>query len=115
VGDPFFVGQELIVVLAVSLKQVLAISDLNNHGVEFIRVDPGREPGNAIDFDYQLPILALRRRVNLEPKSVKGLFVAKTDDGDDAVEIGVRHGSAGCKHMPRLDKSSVSFKAHAEL
>jgi hypothetical protein len=42
VGDLFFVGQKLIDVLAVSLKQILTILDSNDLGVEFICVGRGK-------------------------------------------------------------------------
>ena len=59
--DALFVGQELIDVFAVSLEQVLTILDSNHHGIEFIRTEPNKETGRAIEFDQQLPILAQGR------------------------------------------------------
>ena len=70
--NPFFICQELIDVLAVSPKQILAVLDSHHHGVEFIRMERKKGKGKAIEFHRQLPISALQRRVNLEPKSVIG-------------------------------------------
>ena len=47
--------------LAVSLEQIVAILDSNDHGVEFIGVDPKKGPGGVIEFEHQLPILAQGR------------------------------------------------------
>ena len=80
--DPFFICQELIDVLAVSPKQILAVLDSHHHGVEFIRMERKKGKGKAIEFHPQLPISALQRRVNLEPKSVtRGFAVMKLGYG----------------------------------
>ena len=53
--NPFFVCQELIDVLAVSPKEVLAIPYSNNHGVEFIRIERKEETGKADEIAQVLP------------------------------------------------------------
>jgi hypothetical protein len=58
VRNPFFIGQEPVDVPAMRLDQVIAISDSNVHGVEFIRLNPTKEPGSASELEHQLPILA---------------------------------------------------------
>ena len=40
-----FVRQELIDVLSVNVEQILALCDSNNHGIEFIRIEPKKETG----------------------------------------------------------------------
>ena len=53
--NPFFVCQELIDVLAVSPKEVLAIPYSNNHGVEFIRIERKKKTNKADDIEQVLP------------------------------------------------------------
>jgi len=61
VWNPFFISQKLIDVFAVSVEQIPALSNSINHGMEFIRIEPKKETGRAIEFDQQLPISALGR------------------------------------------------------
>jgi hypothetical protein len=63
VCDLFFFCQELIDVLAVNLKQVLAISDSNNHGVEFIRIERKKETGKADEIGQVLPKTSKQKSV----------------------------------------------------
>jgi hypothetical protein len=59
-GNPFFVSQELIDVLAVSMEQILTVSDSNDHGVQFIRVERKKKTGKADENEQPLPESALR-------------------------------------------------------
>ena len=46
---------------AVRLEQIVTLLNSNDHGFKFICLDPAKEPGSAIEFEHQLPILALGR------------------------------------------------------
>jgi hypothetical protein len=59
VWNPSLIGQELIDMLAVSLKQVLAISDSNDHCAEFIRIERKKGTGKAWELNMVLPKTAL--------------------------------------------------------
>lgn len=54
-GDPFFVCQDLIDVLAVSFKQILALSDPNPHGIEFIHIERKKKTHKADEIEQVLP------------------------------------------------------------
>jgi hypothetical protein len=53
--NPFFVGQELIDVPAVSLKEVLAIPDTDCHGGQFVCIKREKETGKAHKIEQVLP------------------------------------------------------------
>jgi hypothetical protein len=55
VWDLFFVCQELVDVLAVRAKEVLAIPHSNHHGVEFIRIERKKETGKTDEIEKVLP------------------------------------------------------------
>jgi len=57
--NPFFVGQELVDVFAVSMEQILTISDSYHHGIEFIRTEAKEETGKAHKIYQVLPKTAL--------------------------------------------------------
>jgi len=52
VGNAPFVSQELVDVLAVSLKQIIAFSYSNHHCIEFIRVEWKKETGKANEIEH---------------------------------------------------------------
>jgi hypothetical protein len=55
VWNPFFVCQELIDVLAVRAKEVLAIPYSNHHGIEFIRIERKKQTGKTDEIEKVLP------------------------------------------------------------